>query len=128
MIHEISCRHIQRLAQALRLPEVMHLSQKKGSIEGRLGLAILLNWLAFPKRQENDMEGFWRRERRLLNVYVRGHLCRGECWKCVRPFMNLYSYYFIRNDVSVHCTPAASSTTSPASSSKPGGTCSGPGT
>jgi|GEM_PF-5764200 len=53
---------------ALRLEDPIHLSQKKGPIEARMALAILLQWLAFPVRQENDLEEFWRRDRRVICV------------------------------------------------------------
>jgi len=58
------------VAKALRLPEVIQLEQRKGKIDRRLALAILLHWLAFPIRQENDMERFWRRDRRLISRWV----------------------------------------------------------
>ena len=58
------------MAKALRLPEVIQLEQRKGKIDRRLALAILLHWLAFPIRQENDMERFWRRDRRLISRWV----------------------------------------------------------
>jgi hypothetical protein len=67
-------RDIEVVAEALRLPDKIQLQQRKGQIDRRLALAILLHWLAFPVRQENDMERFWRRDRRLI--------CR--CVVCVR--------------------------------------------
>lgn len=42
----------------LRFPGNLKLSYKKGMIESRLALAILLHFLAFPVRQENDMEEY----------------------------------------------------------------------
>jgi hypothetical protein len=44
----------------------MRLSYRKGKIEARLALAILLHFLSFPVRQENDMEDFWQRDRRVI--------------------------------------------------------------
>ena len=66
-------RDIATLAEALDLGEAdkkIKLKNKKGRIDRRLGLAILLHWLAFPIRQENDMEEFWQRDRRLINQCV----------------------------------------------------------
>lgn len=59
---------ISRLAAALRLPKLFPLSNKKGHIDRRLALSMLLMWLAFPVRQENDMEEFFRRDRRFINA------------------------------------------------------------
>jgi hypothetical protein len=58
------------VAEALRLPDHIQLDQRKGKIDRSLALAILLHWLAFPVRQENDMERFWRRDRRLISRWV----------------------------------------------------------
>ena len=61
---------MELLAGQLRLPEVMELRQKKGHIEGRMALAILLNWLAFPTRQDTEMVDLFNRGRRTIQVYV----------------------------------------------------------
>lgn len=65
-------RDIKTLAEALKLPLLIPLHQKKGKIDRNVGLAILLHWLAFPVRQQNDMERFWQRDYRLISRCVVG--------------------------------------------------------
>lgn len=50
----------------------MELNHKKGHIEGRMALAILLNWLAFPTRQDTEMSDLFNRPRRSIQAYVGG--------------------------------------------------------
>jgi len=50
----------------------MELNHKKGHIEGRMALAILLNWLAFPTRQDTEMPDLFNRPRRSIQEYVGG--------------------------------------------------------
>ena len=76
--HVTDCRHrhrsfsndreIKLLARPLGLPEWMEVKNKKGYIEGHLPLAILLNWLAFPTRQDTEMPDLFNRPRCTIQV------------------------------------------------------------
>lgn len=61
-------REVKRLARSLGLPDWVELKYKKGRIEGHMALAILLNWLAFPTRQDTEMPDLFNRPRRTLQV------------------------------------------------------------
>jgi hypothetical protein len=60
--------HIKLLAHHLGLPEWMEIKDKKGHIEGHMALAILLNWLAFPTRQDTEMPDLFNRPRRTIQA------------------------------------------------------------
>ena len=46
----------------------MELRHKKGHVEGRMALAILLNFMAFPTRQDTEMRDLFNRDRRSIQM------------------------------------------------------------
>jgi hypothetical protein len=46
----------------------MEIEYKKGRIEGKMALAILLNWLSFPTRQDTEMPDMFNIPRRKIQM------------------------------------------------------------